>query len=73
MSVLDVQTPAVAQAFGPGLIQASFAPAVNSPDMFDQAFGAPASGPFGAPPVATVAGIHQNVRKNAPPHEAHHL
>lgn len=59
MSVLDAQTPApaVAQAFGPGLLQASFtpAPAVNSPDMFDQAFGAPASGQFGAPPVATVA------------------
>ncbi|XP_011603000.1 disabled homolog 2 isoform X1 [Takifugu rubripes] len=53
----DVQTlaPAAAQAFSPGLLEASFAPtpAANSKDMFDQAFGAPASSPFSAPPVAT--------------------
>uniref|UniRef100_A0A674MYI9 DAB adaptor protein 2 n=1 Tax=Takifugu rubripes TaxID=31033 RepID=A0A674MYI9_TAKRU len=45
----------VSSAFSPGLLEASFAPtpAANSKDMFDQAFGAPASSPFSAPPVAT--------------------
>ncbi|TNM92214.1 hypothetical protein fugu_019226 [Takifugu bimaculatus] len=66
----DVQTlaPAAAQAFSPGLLEASFAPtpAANSKDMFDQAFGAPASSPFSAPPVATVSEIHQDVRNSAP-------
>lgn len=70
VSLLDVQTaaPAAAQAFSPGLLEASFAPApaANSKDMFDQAFGAPASSPFSAPPVATVSEIHQDVRNGAP-------
>lgn len=33
-------------------------PAANSQDMFDDAFGAPNSSPFGAPPVAMVQTIH---------------
>lgn len=45
--------PAAAPSFSPGLLDDAFssAPAANSQDMFDQAFGAPDSSPFGAPPV----------------------
>lgn len=60
---LDLHTPApaAAQTFSPGLLEASFSPtpAGNSQDMFDQAFGAPDSSPFGAPPVAAVPEIHK--------------
>lgn len=57
----DVQTPApaAAQTFCP-------APAANSGDMFDQAFGAPDSSPFGAPPMATVPETHKNTCPSSP-------
>ncbi|XP_038589550.1 disabled homolog 2 isoform X3 [Micropterus salmoides] len=44
---------APAQSFNPGLLDAtlSSAPIPNNQDMFDKAFGAPNSSPFGAPPV----------------------
>uniref|UniRef100_A0A4W6FC60 DAB adaptor protein 2 n=1 Tax=Lates calcarifer TaxID=8187 RepID=A0A4W6FC60_LATCA len=57
---------APAPSFNPGLLEAAFssAPVANSSapaqgqgssqDMFDQAFGAPSSSPFGVPPTATV-------------------
>ncbi|XP_068608939.1 disabled homolog 2-like [Brachionichthys hirsutus] len=46
--------PAAAPSLNPGLLGAAFSPApmTNNQDMFDQAFGAPASSPFGGPPVA---------------------
>ncbi|XP_035523901.1 disabled homolog 2 isoform X3 [Morone saxatilis] len=47
--------PAAPPSFNPGLLDAAFssAPNANNQDMFDQAFGAPDSSPFGVPPVAT--------------------
>lgn len=47
---------APAQSFNPGLLDAtlSSAPIPNNQDMFDKAFGAPNSSPFGAPPVVMV-------------------
>lgn len=57
---LDVPKPAAAPAaapnFTPGLLDAAFssAPVANNQDMFDKAFGAPDSSPFGVPPVAMV-------------------
>ncbi|XP_029300992.1 disabled homolog 2 isoform X2 [Cottoperca gobio] len=61
-NVNDVPKPAAAPSFNPGLLDAAFAPApiannsapAQGPrqDMFDQAFGAPDSSLFGAPPVA---------------------
>ncbi|KAM9337902.1 disabled homolog 2 isoform 2-T2 [Symphorus nematophorus] len=46
--------PAVAPSSNPGFLDAAFssAPVTNNEDMFDKAFGAPDSSPFGAPPVA---------------------
>lgn len=46
--------PAAAPASIPGLLDAAFssAPVANSQDIFDEAFGAPDSSPFGVPPVA---------------------
>lgn len=58
--VLDVPkaapAPAAAPSFPPGLLDAAFssAPVANNQDMFDQAFGAPDSSPFGVPPVVMV-------------------
>ncbi|XP_059213870.1 disabled homolog 2 isoform X4 [Centropristis striata] len=64
-AVNDVPKPAAAPSFNPGLLDAAFssAPIANNSgpaqgqgpnqDMFDQAFGAPDSGLFGGPPVAT--------------------
>lgn len=52
--------PAAAPSFNPGLLNAAFGSAptannqANNQDMFDKAFGAPNSSPFGAPPVAMV-------------------
>ncbi|KAG8010548.1 Disabled-like protein 2 [Nibea albiflora] len=51
---------APAPSFNAGLVNAAFGSAptansqANSQDMFDKAFGAPDSSPFGAPPVAAV-------------------
>ncbi|XP_036973029.1 disabled homolog 1-like isoform X3 [Acanthopagrus latus] len=47
--VNDIPKPAPATAAAPAF---SSTPAANSQDMFDDAFGAPNSSPFGAPPVA---------------------
>ncbi|XP_068190841.1 disabled homolog 2 isoform X1 [Antennarius striatus] len=46
--------PAAAPSLHPGLLDAAFSPApvANDQDMFDKAFGAPDSSPFGVPPVA---------------------
>nr|XP_046231444.1 disabled homolog 2 isoform X3 [Scatophagus argus] len=45
--------PAAAPApANPGLLDATFSPTSNNEDMFDKAFGAPDSSPFGVPPVA---------------------
>ena len=52
---LDIPKPAPATAAAPAF---SSTPAANSQDMFDDAFGAPNSSPFGAPPVAMVQTIH---------------
>ncbi|XP_073333560.1 disabled homolog 2 isoform X3 [Pagrus major] len=51
-AVNDVPKPA--PALNPGLLDGAFSstPAANSQDMFDEAFGAPNSSPFGGPPVA---------------------
>ncbi|XP_070780521.1 disabled homolog 2 isoform X3 [Enoplosus armatus] len=45
---------APAPSFNPGLLDAAFssAPIANDQDMFDKAFGAPNSSPFGVPSVA---------------------
>lgn len=66
---LDIPIPAPASAvtpapsFNPGLLDAAFSSAPNNSasqgqclnqDIFDKAFGAPDSSPFGAPPVAMV-------------------
>lgn len=53
---LDVPKPAPAAVPGltPGLAAFSSAPVANNEDMFDKAFGAPDSSPFGVPPVAMV-------------------
>ncbi|XP_030291655.1 disabled homolog 2 isoform X1 [Sparus aurata] len=40
-------------------------PAANSQDMFDDAFGAPNSSPFGAPPVAMTATVGQTAGSTA--------
>ncbi|XP_059213867.1 disabled homolog 2 isoform X2 [Centropristis striata] len=70
-AVNDVPKPAAAPSFNPGLLDAAFssAPIANNSgpaqgqgpnqDMFDQAFGAPDSGLFGGPPVATPAAVGQ--------------
>ncbi|XP_051268099.1 disabled homolog 2 isoform X1 [Dicentrarchus labrax] len=46
--------PAAPPSLNPGRLDAAFssAPTANNQDMFDQAFGAPDSSPFGVPPVA---------------------
>ncbi|XP_044030942.1 disabled homolog 2 isoform X3 [Siniperca chuatsi] len=55
-AVVNAPAPAAAPApsFNPGLLDAAFssAPIANNQDMFDKAFGAPNSSPFGVPPVA---------------------
>ncbi|XP_076614961.1 disabled homolog 2 isoform X3 [Chaetodon auriga] len=48
--VNDVPKPAPAPAAAPSFNPS--APSANSQDMFDEAFGAPDSSPFGVPPVA---------------------
>nr|XP_046231443.1 disabled homolog 2 isoform X2 [Scatophagus argus] len=52
--------PAAAPApANPGLLDATFSPTSNNEDMFDKAFGAPDSSPFGVPPVAMTAAVGQ--------------
>ncbi|XP_028273628.1 disabled homolog 2 isoform X2 [Parambassis ranga] len=70
----DIPIPAPASAatpapsFNPGLLDVAFSSAPNNSasqgqslnqDMFDKAFGAPDSSPFGAPPVAMTASVGQ--------------
>ncbi|XP_044030943.1 disabled homolog 2 isoform X4 [Siniperca chuatsi] len=62
-AVVNAPAPAAAPApsFNPGLLDAAFssAPIANNQDMFDKAFGAPNSSPFGVPPVAMTATVGQ--------------
>lgn len=54
--------PAAAQASIPGLlgdVAFTSAPVANNKDMFDEAFGAPDSSPFGVPPVTLTATVGQ--------------
>lgn len=53
---LDVPNAALAPAAAPSLTDGTFtsAPVDNNQDMFDKAFGAPDSSPFGVQPVAMV-------------------
>lgn len=55
--------PAAASSLTPGLLNDAFssAPVANNQDMFDQAFGAPDSSPFGVPPVPMVNEYTQTV------------
>ncbi|XP_038589549.1 disabled homolog 2 isoform X2 [Micropterus salmoides] len=59
---------APAQSFNPGLLDAtlSSAPIPNNQDMFDKAFGAPNSSPFGAPPVVMTATVGQTTAFGEP-------
>ncbi|XP_030006440.1 disabled homolog 2 isoform X2 [Sphaeramia orbicularis] len=67
-----VPAAAPAPSLNPGLLEAAFSPAPTannsapaqgqgvSQDMFDEAFGAPNSSPFGPPPVAVSAPVGQS-------------
>ncbi|XP_076614959.1 disabled homolog 2 isoform X1 [Chaetodon auriga] len=55
--VNDVPKPAPAPAAAPSFNPS--APSANSQDMFDEAFGAPDSSPFGVPPVAMTPAVGQ--------------
>ncbi|XP_041816507.1 disabled homolog 2 isoform X2 [Chelmon rostratus] len=56
--VNDVPKPAPAPAAAPSFNPS--APSANNQDMFDEAFGAPNSSPFGVPPVAMTAAVGQS-------------
>lgn len=59
--------PAAAPSFNSGALDAAFssAPVPDSQDMFDEAFGAPNSSPFGVPPVALTPAVSQTSASTA--------